>query len=264
MRRREFIAGLGSAAAAWPLAAQAQQPDDRVRFLMSRILRMQAEALAGNIGQFLKEIESHVGWTVLPWSAGTIDQRRFDGLRLLRQSTAITELSQLDSSGKEQLRVSRLATDVVGSNRDYSQDPKFTVAMEKKVYYGPVYRGSKMTMSVAGTRRDAGVSVVEFDLKPIEDLVTITKVGDHGTAYVLDAQDRVIADRDSNLVQHDFSSLPHVQAARTAGSGPHGGAAQVSRDINGREVLATYEPVAGPNWLVFVELPAEEANAPAR
>ena len=30
------------------------------------------------------------------WSAGTIEQRRFDGLRLLRQVPAITELAQLD------------------------------------------------------------------------------------------------------------------------------------------------------------------------
>ena len=51
----------------------------------------------------------------LPWSAGTLEPRRFDALRLLRQVPAITELAQLDSTGKEQLRVSRLAMDVVGS-----------------------------------------------------------------------------------------------------------------------------------------------------
>ena len=57
-----------------------------------RIQREQAEAAAAKIGQFIKEIESQVGWTTqLPWSAGTIDQRRFDGLRLLRQVPAITE-----------------------------------------------------------------------------------------------------------------------------------------------------------------------------
>ena len=62
-----------------------------------RIQREQAEAAAAKISQFIKEIESQVGWTTqLPWSAGTIDQRRFDGLRLLRQVPAITELSQLD------------------------------------------------------------------------------------------------------------------------------------------------------------------------
>ena len=66
-----------------------------------RIQREQAEAAAAKIGQFIKEIESQVGWTTqLPWSAGTIDQRRFDGLRLLRQVPAITELAQLDSVGQ--------------------------------------------------------------------------------------------------------------------------------------------------------------------
>src|SRR5215469_15531217 len=61
-----------------------------------RIQREQAEAAAAKLGQFVKEIESQVGWTTqLPWSAGTIEQRRFDALRLLRQVPAVTELALL-------------------------------------------------------------------------------------------------------------------------------------------------------------------------
>ncbi len=46
-----------------------------------RIQREQAEAAAAKIGQFIKEIESQLGWTTqLPWSAGSIEQRRFDAL----------------------------------------------------------------------------------------------------------------------------------------------------------------------------------------
>src|SRR5262249_13728814 len=41
-----------------------------------RIQREQAEAAAAKIGQFIKEIESQLGWTTqLPWSAGSIEQR---------------------------------------------------------------------------------------------------------------------------------------------------------------------------------------------
>ncbi|HEU0083453.1 MAG TPA: HAMP domain-containing histidine kinase, partial [Bradyrhizobium sp.] len=81
-----------------------------------RIQHEQAEAAAAKIGQFIKEIESQLGWTTqLPWSAGSVEQRRFDALRLLRQVPAITELAQVDATGKERLRVSRLAMDVVDS-----------------------------------------------------------------------------------------------------------------------------------------------------
>src|SRR3954471_18270350 len=158
-----------------------------------RIQREQAEAAAAKISQFIREIESQVGWTTqLPWSAGTIDQRRFDGLRLLRQVPAITELAQLDSPGREQLKVSRLAMDVVASQSDDSAEPKFAEAVAKKVYYGPVYfrRESEpyMTLALAGTRRDAGVSVAEVNLKLIWDVVTAIKVGEQGHAYVVDAQ----------------------------------------------------------------------------
>ena len=105
-----------------------------------RIQREQAEAAAGKIGQFISEIESQIGWTTqLPWSASTLEQRRFDALRLLRQVPAITELAEIDSSGHEQLKVSRLAMEVIGSGADMSKDPAFTEAVAHKVYYGPVY-----------------------------------------------------------------------------------------------------------------------------
>src|SRR6266581_4400604 len=185
-----------------------------------RIQREQAEAAAAKIGQFVKELESQVGWTTqLPWSVGTLDQRRFDGLRLLRQAPAVTELAQLDSSGKEQLRVSRLAMDVIGSQIDFSREPKFMEAVAKKVYYGPVYfrRESEpyITLSLAGTGRDAGVSIAEVNLKLIWDVISQIKVGEHGHAYVVGAQGRLIAHPDISLVLRntDMSKLVQVQVA---------------------------------------------------
>src|SRR5258705_4141237 len=76
-----------------------------------RIQREQAEAAAAKIGQFSKEIESQLGWTTqLPWSAGSIEQRRFDALRLLGQGPAITALAQIDASGQVPLPTSGPAT----------------------------------------------------------------------------------------------------------------------------------------------------------
>ena len=141
----------------------------------------------------MKEIENQVGWTTqLPWNSSTLEQRRFDALRLLRQVPAITELAQLDLSGREQLRVSRLAMDVIGSGTDFSKDPKYTETVARKIYYGPLYfrRESEpyMTLALVGTRRDAGVSVAEVNLKLIWDVVSQIKVGERGQAYVVDAQ----------------------------------------------------------------------------
>src|SRR4051812_2735632 len=234
-----------------------------------RIQREQAEAAAAKISQFIREIESQVGWTTqLPWSAGTIDQRRFDGLRLLRQVPAITELAQLDSTGREQLKVSRLAMDVVASKADLSQEPKFAEAVAKKVWYGPVYfrRESEpyMTLSLAGTRRDAGVSVAEVNLKLIWDVVTAIKVGEQGHAYVVDAQGRLIAHPDISLVLRntDMTKLTQVKAAREAGAGTPTEPVQEALDVRGREVLTAYASVAPLGWLLFVELPKEEAYQP--
>ncbi len=268
-----------------------------------RIQREQAEAAAAKISQFIKEIESQLGWTTqLPWSAASLENRRFDALRLLRQVPAITELAQIDSTGHERLRVSRLAMDVVDSGLDLSKDPKFTEAVAHKVYYGPVYfrRESEpyMTLALAGTRKDAGVSIAEVNLKLIWDVVSQIKVGEHGHAYVVGSQGRLIAHPDISLVLRntDMSKLVQVQAAlaeqqalaeqaeqatqaaqavsggrpapppqplppKVAAMEPRVDSLQGALNIQGQEVLTAYAPIMPLRWIMFVELPEQEAYA---
>ena len=233
-----------------------------------RVQHEQAEAAAAKIGQFVKEIESQLGWTTqLPWSGGSIEQRRFDALRLLRQVPAITELAQVDSTGKERLRVSRLAMDSLDSGIDLSSDPKFTEAVAHKVYYGPVYfrRESEpyMTLALAGVRRDAGVSIAEVNLKLIWDVVSQIKVGQRGHAYVVGPEGRLIAHPDISLVLRniDMSNLPQVRAALASGGGLTGDGLSEARNIEGQKVLTASAPIAPLHWTMFVELPVEEAYA---
>jgi hypothetical protein len=281
MRRREFMTLFGGAAAASPLAARAQQGDGRPAALLSRILQLRADGIADKISLIINGIVSQIGWTTqLPWSVGTMDQRRVDALRLLRQAVPVTDIAFLDASGTEQLKVSRLAMDEAPSkgalSNDFSKDPKFTEAVAHKVYFGPVYLRRDtvyMTLSLAGTRRESGVSVAELNLA-LEQFVQGPRIGEQGVIYILDAQGRVIVHPDMfipvpgtggnrftvdlSLFQRNFSGLAQVQAALAANSGPT--QVRAARDINGHEVLSASAGVAGPDWHVFVELPLTEAD----
>src|SRR5262245_31235892 len=236
--------------------------------LLIRLQREQADAVAAKISQFIKEIESQIGWaTELPWSPATTEQRHLDALRLLRQVPAITELAQLDSAGKERLRVSRLAMDVVGSRVDRSNEAAFIEAVARKIYHGPVrFRVESepvMALALAGARREAGVSLAEVNLTFIWDVISQIKVGEGGRAYVIDERGRLIAHPDISLVLRnlDVRHLAQVQAARAAASAPAPEPEPV-KDIQGDRVLSAYASVPSLGWLVFVELPVAEAYAP--
>ncbi len=238
-----------------------------------RIQREKAEAAASKIEQFIKEIESQIGWTThssfVP-RAAALDQRRFDYLRLLRQAPSITEVSHLDATGKEMLRVSRLAMDVAASGADLSAEPKFVEAKAGRTYFSPVYFRKEsepyMTIAMAGSGQDAGVTVAEVNLKFIWEVVSQIKVGRAGYSFVVDSRGTLIAHPDISLVlqKRDLSTFPQVRAARAEAPrrGDERDVAAVARDIQGRQVLTAHAAISPLGWLVFVDLPLGEAFAP--
>ena len=170
---------------------------DENKAALFHIQQEKAGSAARRIEQFIDEIERQLGWTTAPqWAASPLEQRRFDYVRLLRQVPAITELIQLDDTGKEQLKVSRLAMDVVGSEKDYSQSPSFIEARQHRVWFSPVYFRKEsepyMTVALARTGRNAGVTVAEVNLKLIWDVITGLKIGQGGYAYVVDRDGRLV------------------------------------------------------------------------
>ncbi len=237
------------------------------------VQREKAIGAATVIEQFVKEIEGQVGWTThagfLAGQSGA-DQRRFDFLRLLRQAPAITEVTFIDASGREQLRVSRLSMDVVGSGTDRSAEPQFQEARARRRHVSPVYFRKEsepyLTLAISGSGRNAGVTVAEVNLKFIWDVISRLKVGKAGAAYVIDSRGLLIAHPDIGLVlrKSDLSGLAHVAAARASSTRAGSGAvfSSIARDPTGREVLTAFAPVETLGWNVFVDLPVSEAFEP--
>ncbi|MEA2790787.1 MAG: hypothetical protein QOG73_3193 [Acetobacteraceae bacterium] len=244
--------------------------------ILARLRGEKADAAAQRIAQFIGEIERQVGWTTQgQWAAGSVDQRRFDYVRLLRQVPAITELRQLDAAGKEQLKVSRLAMDVVASGTDYSHDALFSDALIQKTSFSPVsFRNESepyFTIAIAGSGRNPGVTLADVNLKLIWDVIRSLQIGRNGYAYVVDRHGRLIAHPDISMVLRNtsFAMLPQVAAGlREMGVGTPG-VPPDSLNTNGpgisnsgQRMMSAHATLPALGWLVFVELPRAEALEP--
>jgi class 3 adenylate cyclase/HAMP domain-containing protein len=238
------------------------------RDALLRIQREKATAAAAAIERFVAGIQGQLGWTTHAIAyAGPdgVEQRRFDFIRLLRQVPAITELAYLDGDGREQLRISRVAMDAVGSGIDRANEPLFAEAKAQGAWHSPVYfhKESEPYMTIAAAEQGlrGGVIVAEVNLKFIWDVVSGIQVGNSGRAYVVDENGRLIAHPDISLVlrQTDLTGLPQVTAALASGPA---GEAITAPDPEGRKALSTDAAIAPLGWFVFVDLPLDEAYQP--
>ena len=243
------------------------------RNALARLEREKAVGAAAKIEQFVKAIEDQVRSTssaTLVESQSALAEREIDYLRLLRNVPAITEITHLDVAGKEQLSVSRLALDAVGSQNDLSRDATFLEARSGRTYFSPVYFRNEsepyMTIAIPEGEDAVEVTAVNVALKSIWDVISQIKIGRSGYAYVVDSGGTLVAHPDISLVlqKRDLSALPQVRFARTERSQASGdsAAATVARNLQGDQVLTAFAEIAPLGWFVFAEQPLGEAFAP--
>ena len=236
------------------------------RTALGSLQHEKALAAAARIEQYVRQISQQLGYAALPQlDASDIEARRVEFLKLLRQAPEVTDIAQLDVTGREVIAVSRLGMDIAASSRDRSADSAFRDARRGQPWYGPVYFRKEtepyMTVAIRTGGEKGPVTVAEVNLKFIWDVVSRIRIGDKGKAYVLDASGLLIADPDIGLVlrKTNLGSLPHVVAA----SGVHNPdePAQVSHDPRGTPVLASSAAIDPLAWKVFVEQPISEVYA---
>ena len=157
-------------------------------------LEDKAQAAARRVEQSVSELERQISW-VTTASRDTLEKRRADYAQLLQQVSVVSQLFQLNGDGREVLRVSRQST-TTGSNADLARDLRFTEAVARGVSYSAanfVDQKPAMSISVAHSGFNAGVTVAEIDLNFLSDLLSDAQVGKAAFAYVVDARGRVLA-----------------------------------------------------------------------
>ncbi len=233
--------------------------------------REKALTAAVRIEQFLRDIESQLGWTSLTFvtpGQSAMEGRRLDFIKVLRQLPAVTEVRHLDGAGREQLKVSRLELDTFGGGIDYSASPRFIEARKGKAWFGPVeFRKETepyMPIAIPEARDRPGATVVEVNLKFIWEVVSRIRIGQKGVAYVVDGSGFLIAHPDISMMLRkvNLAELPQVREALAAPAGFEWREVKGARDSSGEAVLSAYARVEPTGWLVFVEEPESAVFAP--
>jgi class 3 adenylate cyclase/HAMP domain-containing protein len=227
---------------------------------LTNAMSEKAEASAPRIEQSMSDLERQISW-VTRASRDTVEQHKADYAQLLNQVPAVSQISQLDGAGREQLRVTRSRVSI-GSAEDFSRDPVFTQTVARDVTFAPAFfRGSQpfMAIAVAHSGRDAGVIVAEVDLGFLSDFVGDAQVGKVGTAYVVDPRGLVLASSANGPARgKDLSALPQVAALLK----PNGETLESGTDVDGDPVLTDAKPVPKLGWFVVFERPLSQALAP--
>ena len=221
-----------------------------------------AQATAKAIEQSMSDLERQISW-VTRASSKTIEDRRVDYTQLLNQVPQVSQLAQINGSGRETLRLTRHTT-TVGSNADFSRDIRFTDTLSRGTSFTRAFfrdDGPFMSIGLSHSGFNAGITVAEIDLGFLSSFLGDAQVGKATFAYVVDPAGKVLAaSARGPEIGQDLSRLKQVASVLAPGGNPLAS----GKDAEDHPVLTTSSAIPRLGWFVFFEQPTAQALAPIR
>lgn len=233
-----------------------------------------AHEAANTVKNFIQEKFSILEATVSLYSLVDVKKEEQKQLleKLLGAEDAFRQLTLLDEQGKEMLNVSRLSILASGGLEKRAGSDLLSQIKQEKTYIGSVYIDEItsepmviIAVSIGNVFGDfKGILLAEVNLKFMWDLVGKMEIGKKGMAYVVDKQGNLIASVDTSRVLkgENLTYLDEVQEFVEGNELVHKSTADMSKGIQGNNVIANHAHLGNPDWAVIVELPILEVYGP--
>ncbi|MDD5142034.1 PAS domain S-box protein [Methanoregula sp.] len=186
--------------------------------------------------------------------------------KLLHFDPAFRQVILFNATGEELARSSRVSRAESNQISEPIRADIFARAVQGKTFIGPAYIDEKssepmvvMAVPVTDIFGDyKGVLAAEVNLKFMWDLVGNLKIGEGGTAYVVDGQGNLIAYRDISRILKGENVLGLEDVRRFVSGRDTVYDAEVTQGMEGDAVIANYVSLGEPDWAVVVEMPVDE------
>jgi GAF domain-containing protein/HAMP domain-containing protein len=219
-----------------------------------------ARRISAEVVSYMQIQENALTQLVSVRGLGNLDQDQQTQLLsgLISYSNAFNRLALLSNNGLELIVVS--GTEVINQYEDLSTDVEFTYPKAtRQIYYSPVRISERtsepyIVMSVPIINLSTGsvtnILVAEVGFKPIWDLLANLAPGEKSNAYIVDAENRVIAHNDPSVVQRNTLFTVPAQDGVEAG-------------LDGTNVVLATDRLKLGDWefTVVTETPTSEAFA---
>ena len=144
----------------------------------------------------------------------------------------------------------------------------FRVASKGRIYYGDfdITKDIIPTMVIAvpveGDReKPSGVLVAQIHLQSVWEVVSETRIGEKGFAYVVDSDGMLISHPDVNRVLMKIN-MRHLPMVNQVVAGKEG--ISEFEHPRGEKFLFVFKPISDLGWGVIVQVPVQEAYKPIK